>query len=149
MKDIHRMLPFTEFDLQQETKPVSAIEAAFNLIRQDMAPKVKQHFDEDPMPCRHQDLSPAQELPLSCHHNCARAVAQQGTYNPTCLSYPERRCAEATKLMFPIKAGTSADKPKSFSGLEDCYCFEGHCRGGETVKGRLASGLLCKREKTK
>lgn len=27
-----------------------------------------------------------------------------------------------------------------------CPCFEGHCRGGELVNGRLANGLLCKEE---
>ena len=25
-----------------------------------------------------------------------------------------------------------------------CACFEGHCRGGEVINGRLASGLICK-----
>ena len=68
LKDIHRMLPFAEFNLQQATKSVAKI--------------------EDP-------------LPLSCHQSCAKACAQQGTYNPTCSAYPERRCADATKLLFP------------------------------------------------
>ena len=105
LKDIHRMLPFAEFNLQQATKPVSKIEE-----------------------------------PLSCHQSCAKACAQQGTYNPTCSAYPERRCADTTKLLFPMKVEKS---------LEDCYCFENHCRGGETLNGRLANGLLCKKEKTK
>lgn len=25
-----------------------------------------------------------------------------------------------------------------------CACFEGHCRGGDVVNGRLANGLTCK-----
>lgn len=27
-----------------------------------------------------------------------------------------------------------------------CACFEGHCRGGQVINGRLPSGLLCKEE---
>lgn len=27
-----------------------------------------------------------------------------------------------------------------------CACFEGHCRGGEVVNGRLANGMFCKEE---
>lgn len=25
-----------------------------------------------------------------------------------------------------------------------CACFEGHCRAGEVINGRLANGLICK-----
>lgn len=27
-----------------------------------------------------------------------------------------------------------------------CACFEGHCRGGQVINGRLPNGLLCKEE---
>lgn len=25
-----------------------------------------------------------------------------------------------------------------------CACFEGHCRGGQVINGRLPNGLICK-----
>ncbi len=34
--------------------------------------------------------------------------------------------------------------PAALSSALQCACFEGTCRGGQVVDGRLANGLLCK-----